>query len=148
MISQYSGSNDTEEKALLLSQLIKIDKNTSIKAATNVGVNVQRQLNAKETTKMISLLRMPMKKVRGIKTALKKLGVSDFLASEKQVRIEQSTKVDHLSSEVGRLFLETSKDKKEQQKRPFVRIKDLKQFLEDVVTMTLLEVQFNDTIWL
>ena len=93
-------------------------------------------LSAEQTISMQSLLRMPTNKIRNLRICLSKFNVN-ILPSERQIRKKRAPMVSHVdveSVESGFLGLKKTKNDENVSQCAYLRVKDLKTFIEEIIT--------------
>ena len=149
-----SGSNETSEKVQLLTQVIKKDKLTFLDAIKKAGIHVQRRMTVTQAVQMTSLLRLSTSKLRDMRNVLRNTGMANFLPSEPKIRKEQTSLTSHISKEkveIGKALLQTKSGDDRPSEKAFVRVKDLKQFIADLVKNSKelrKDQEFEKYIWL
>ena len=147
-----SPHNDESEKELVLTEMIKSNKELFIRAAENAGVSTLRMLTPEQAVNIRSLMRLPMNKVRNLRSCLSNLKVNIF-PSERKMRNFQRPLTSHvnaMSVETGFMGLHKTAADEMVTSRPYVRVKDLESYISEFLqSETLIENdQFNGRLWL
>ena len=98
--------------------------------------NNQRRMTVTQAVQMTSLLRLSTSKLRDMRNVLHNTGMANFLSSEPKIRKEQTSLTSHISKEkveIGKALLQTKSGDDRPSEKAFVRVKDLKQFIADLV---------------
>ena len=140
LLSQISchiaGSSSNEERSLLFAEVIKANKELFKNALQKAGFKLMEVLSAEQTISMQSLLRMPTNKIRNLRICLSKFNVN-ILPSERQIRKKRAPMVSHVdveSVESGFLGLKKTKNDENVSQCAYLRVKDLKTFIEEIIT--------------
>ena len=133
MAGNVAGSID--DKKILYTELIKLNKNPFQDALKDAGFNLMETLTAVQAINIQSLLRLPTNKVRNLRISLSNLGMNIF-PSERKIRKEKAPLVSHISAnagESGTIGLRKTKHDDNVVPGAFIRVKDHQLYIEEII---------------
>ena len=134
ILSQITGSSSSEGGRLLLTELIKTNKDIFHDSLPDAGFKLLEVLSPEQAINVQSLLRMPTNKLRNLRICLSKFN-ANILPSERQIRKARDPMVSHVNEETidsGFMGLKKSKDDECVMQYAYLGVKDLKKFIEEV----------------
>ncbi len=144
--------DDEESKELVLAEMIKTNRDLFIRAAGKAGLPMLQTLTPEQAVNIKSLIRLPMNKVRNLRSCLSTLKVNILPSERKMRRVQQplTSHVDQASVEAAYMGLHRTATEENVSDRAYVRVNKLEAYITKISKKETLvdDDQFEGKPWL